>query len=269
MFWRRRAVSVCHLGDVMKRHFCAAVILILSLLVLCGSPGAAMAETGTENAKDKVSEKPPADRPQAKKSPRSMRKPVYMPPMRGAPGRRVGGGARGAGGEEMTVFVLAPESVGRTINTQPTLYWYASRPAVSRVEITLNDDASIEPLLEMDIKAPAKAGVHSVRLVDSGVRLAPGAVYEWFVALVVDPANRSRDVLSSGLVEVVEPSPELRRKIASAGKRDLPFIYAGEGLWYDAIDALSTLITENPDDKTLLEWRSDLIRQVGLPEDAL
>lgn len=251
----------------MKHRYGVAVLLTFSLFVLCGPTSAAIAETETGDAE--VSKKPAADRPQAKKSTRPARKPVYMPPLRGAPGRRVGGGARGAGGEEMKVFVLAPDSVGRTINSQPTLYWYASRPAVSRVEITLNDDASIEPLLEMDIRAPAKAGVHSVRLADSGVRLAPGAVYEWFVALVVDPKNRSRDVLSSGLIEVVAPSPELRRQIASADRRDLPFIYAGEGLWYDAIDILSTLITENPDDRALVEWRSDLIRQVGLPEGVL
>src|SRR5437867_13335867 len=50
--------------------------------------------------------------------------PVYKPPLRGAPGGRVGGGTRGT--QERDIFVLsvlAPDHTGLTTREQPSLFW--------------------------------------------------------------------------------------------------------------------------------------------------
>jgi Flp pilus assembly protein TadD len=41
-------------------------------------------------------------------------------------------------------------------------------------------------------------------------------------------------------------------------------IYAEEGVWYDAIDALSRAIEKSPNDAALREQRAALLEQVGL-----
>jgi hypothetical protein len=75
------------------------------------------------------------------------KKPVYTPPMRGAPTRRVGGATRGIGDEDIFVAVLAPESTGLTSSASPTLYWFVSRAPTRQVEFALIRDDRIEPVL--------------------------------------------------------------------------------------------------------------------------
>jgi len=54
--------------------------------------------------------------------------PSYQPPLRGAPGGRVGGGTRGTGRETFVLSVLAPDHTGLTVSEQPALYWFISNP---------------------------------------------------------------------------------------------------------------------------------------------
>jgi hypothetical protein len=41
-------------------------------------------------------------------------------------------------------------------------------------------------------------------------------------------------------------------------------VYAGEGIWYDALDTLSTLIANAPQDRNLTDMRTALLEQVGI-----
>src|SRR3954467_3412661 len=59
---------------------------------------------------------------------------AYVPPMPGAPQRRVGGATRGVGRALPTVVVLAPNHAGLTTVEQPELYWYISAPTRVRVD---------------------------------------------------------------------------------------------------------------------------------------
>ena len=62
---------------------------------------------------------------------------VYNPPLRGAPSRRVGGATRGSGKADFVLNVLAPDQTGLTTQAQPILYWYASGPSTTSVELTV------------------------------------------------------------------------------------------------------------------------------------
>lgn len=88
--------------------------------------------------------------------------------------------------------------------------------------------------------------------------------YQWVVALVTDPDNRSTDLVASGAIKRVEPAAELKEKISRAAPAALPGIYAEAGIWYDALAAVSDQIEAQPDNKAVRESRSDLLGQVGL-----
>lgn len=191
--------------------------------------------------------------------------PVYQPPLRGTTaGGRIGGGTRGTGEQMVTMSVLAPEHPGLTVSAQPRLYWYLSDTVEVAAELTVVDRHSTEPLLELKLPAPVPAGIHAVDLGRHGASLRPGVRYEWFVALVVDPDQRSSDIVAGGEVELVAPAGELERALAGAGEGDRAGIYAGAGIWYDAVDAVSLLVARSPSEAMHREQRAALLEQVGL-----
>jgi hypothetical protein len=195
---------------------------------------------------------------------------TYTPPLRGAPLTRVGGGTRGVG-NVLAVNVLAPGDTGLTTQEKPTIYWFASQPVDKPVEITITSTESLQdaakPVFEITLQPPLAKGIHAFRLADHGVALKPGVEYQWFVAVVRNPAQRSNDVLSGGTIKRVTDSP-VQAQVKQASPAQLPALYAESGIWYDAIDQLSTQISANQSDRQLRERRAALLEQVGLKEAA-
>jgi hypothetical protein len=205
---------------------------------------------------------------QQQQLPAAVDMPVYQPPPRGAPGGRVGGSSRGLEDRLPRLSVLAPDHTGLTVQEQPFLYWYLSKSTTFPIELTIIDDQTIQPLVEKRLSGPIQPGIQRVRLADFGLRLSPGVPYRWSVALVVDPENRSRDLLAAGFIERVALPEARRAQLAGAGKARAPFIYADAGLWYDSLAAISELIDAAPKDPLLRKQRAALLEQVQLAEIA-
>lgn len=195
---------------------------------------------------------------------------TYKPPLRGAPLTRVGGGTRSFG-SALAVNVLAPSDTGYTLQEKPTIYWFASQPIDKPVEITITSTESLQdaakPLFEITLQPPLAKGIHAFRLTDHGVALKPGVEYQWFVAVVHNAAQRSNDVLAGGTIKRVTDSP-VQAQLKQASPAQLPAIYAEAGIWYDAIDQLSTQISASQSNRQLRERRAALLEQVGLREAA-
>ena len=191
---------------------------------------------------------------------------IYHPPILAdrSLGQRMGGGARGAGGTDASLLTLVPEHVALTTREQPSLFWFQSKPATAKLELTLIEPGKPKPLLALGSPAD-KPGIHRIRLSNHGVKLALDVPYKWTVSLVPDPANRSLDVVASGMVKRIEPTKELAQELAAASVADRPAIYAQAGIWYDALEAISDEIDQKPGDPSLQEERADLLKQVGLP----
>ena len=192
---------------------------------------------------------------------------VYKPPLRGAPARRVGGATRGSGDTDLVLNVLAPDQTGLTTQAQPTLYWYASKPTNTLIELTLISDTAETPVLSKNIVS-TPGGVQSIDLASLGVTLTPDTEYEWFVSVVTNTSQRSKDMTSGGTIRRVAPDAAVAARVAAAGERAAPRIYAEAGLWYDAIGSLSRLIERNPADAELRSMRAALLEQIGLPAAA-
>ena len=193
---------------------------------------------------------------------------VYKPPLRGAPAVRIDGGSRGSGVSLICLNVLAPDHTGLTVREQPSLFWYQSGPADVPFELTVIEWGKPEPLLRIRLPDAKKYGIQHVNLADHNVKLATGVDYEWVVALVVDPNSRSKDVIASGHIKRVEPSPDLSARLAGASAENLPRIYAEEGLWYDTVETLARSIEQRPDDSSLQAAGAVLLGQVGLTRAA-
>jgi hypothetical protein len=196
----------------------------------------------------------------------------YKAPLRGAPATRVGGGTRSVAMKPVALSALAPNETGYTTRDKPTIYWYVSQPLSYPVELTLISTESLEaastPALEFKLAPPVTPGVHAISLESLAVTLKPGVEYQWFVAVVGNSEQRSNDVIAGGTIKRVAESDAVRAKLKEAPAEQRAALYAGEGLWYDAVDELSRQISAQPQNRALRESRASLLEQVGLTEVA-
>jgi hypothetical protein len=164
------------------------------------------------------------------------------------------------------IYALAPRETGLTIEEQPVLHWYLSKPTKAPMKATVIELRSREHLLETTTEGPFAKGVHALRIADFGVHLRPGMTYQWSVAYSAESNWESSDFIAGGGIERVEPSEELRSALAAASPARIPFILAEAGIWYEAITDLSTRIDALPRDAELRLQRAALLQQVGLGE---
>jgi hypothetical protein len=197
---------------------------------------------------------------------------TYRPPLRGAPATRVGGGTRSVGARPVTLHVLAPNETGLTTRERPTVYWYISEALTSPVELTITISEPLKhatpPALEITLQPPIAKGVHALRLGDHGITLKPGVEYQWYVAVVGNPSQRSADVVAGGAIQRVANTDAVQRRLDGVPEQRRAAVYAESGIWYDAIDDLSRQISANPADAKLRQQRATLLEQVGLRDAA-
>jgi hypothetical protein len=185
-------------------------------------------------------------------------------------GTRISGGTRSgseAGGVKLpSLEVLAPNHVALTSQPQPTLFWYQSAAAKVGFQITLIEPQQAKPALKLDVDNAGNGGIRALSLARQNVTLKPNVTYRWSIALVPDKENRSKDVIASGVIKRIEPPAGLEGKLTSAGEApaERAGIYAEAGLWYDALQAISTAIAAEPQNADLHQRRASLLKQVGL-----
>jgi hypothetical protein len=193
---------------------------------------------------------------------KSSSEPVYKPPSRGAPGGRVSAGTRGKG--DTRIDLLAPDGhAGQTTSATPTLYFFVSQPITWPTQFTISVPSRPSPIIETNIPAPRERGIYSLRTADYHVRLDPGVVYTWSVSAIVDPKQRSQDIVASAHVLRTVPDPALEATLRTAPSVRRAVLFAQAGLWYDALAAAAE--TAALDHHVALD---SLMGQVGLVEPA-
>ena len=181
---------------------------------------------------------------------------VWTPPVNSAPRVRVGGGVRGTTALP-TPTALVPEHVALTTRATPSLFWHIDGevPEGTRLFFTLVEEEEGLPLVETELAPPAGPGIQRVRLSDHAIELGAGTTYAWSVALVPDMQHRSADLVATAYVKRV---PQATPRFQNAQ------FFAAEGLWYDALEALSDRVDERPEAQAPRKLRGSLLRQAGL-----
>jgi hypothetical protein len=192
---------------------------------------------------------------------------IYKPPLRGAPGGRVGGASRGmikAAAPLPTIELIAPlDHTGQTASATPTLYFFVSQAVALPTQFTISAPLRAAPILEVTIASPPARGLYALRLSDYRAQLDSGTVYAWSVSAIVDAQNWSRNVVASATIQRVMPDATLANAVQAASPARRAGILAGASLWYDAVAAAAE--AENLDRHAALDA---LLTQVGLSEPA-
>lgn len=217
------------------------------------------AQTSTSN--NSKSAKPS----QTIQSEKSITSTTYTPPKgMGRPWPTQGGGTRGNTMCNPTLAILAPhDHTGLTLDEQPTLYWFISKSCQESFEVTITEEDTIAPLLEQRLSSPSHPGIQKVNLRDLNLRLEVGKRYQWSIAMVVDPAHRSKDIVAIGGIARVSPSSHQGNQLNQVGSQETTERFLQAGLWYDAVGSLSEKIEQEPT-QALKEQRAALLKQVHL-----
>jgi Domain of Unknown Function (DUF928) len=196
--------------------------------------------------------------------------PVYKPRKDTSMTGRVDGGFRGGREGEPVLKVLAPYNhIGETVKKSPALYWYLSQPTSYRITFTLEDPRLVEPMLEVRLIPPTKAGIQTIRLADYDRELEPQIQYRWHLSLKVDQESPSKDIHAMGIIERIPYDQAIvEGRTACRDSRDVFCLYVESGLWYDAIQVISDLISASPRDRVLRLQRAALLDKVGLMDVA-
>ncbi len=168
---------------------------------------------------------------------------TYVPPDRGLPGRREGGGTRGGCVKEQpTLTAIVPQTnLGLTTQAQPTLLWYIPTSTAKIAEFELRD-AQESVIYTHQIPITGEAGLLKVQLSSAEqISLEPGQRYHWYFSLVCDPQDRSGDIFTEGWIERIQPNPELENQLTQASEIDRATLYAEAGIWHDALATLVNL----------------------------
>jgi hypothetical protein len=165
-------------------------------------------------------------------------------------------------------MVLAPDHPGLTTQPRPSLFWYISRPTSRRVDFTLKDEQTGVTVLTATLPSPQAAGIQRIDLSRFEADLAVGKDYRWIVNVVLDPNRPSRDIYSAGIVRRTEGA-KFPAEMNEGGDKILAAAwYAGEGLWYDALEAVGEAVDAAPSDRIYRNVRASLLDQVGLCQAA-
>jgi hypothetical protein len=260
-------------------NFFKLLIMILSCLIVCA--GAFFSNPKSSAASPPEISDPPMPRenntgtgdleehPLQESPSTSKAMPVYRPPLRGSPGGRVAGGTRGLFPENAVLLrALVPDHVGLTVQEQPNLYWFIAGLPSSRIYFTLIEADSTIPLVDEGLKNPKQAGIQFIRLAEHSIRLRENTRYKWFITLVRNFDQGAMPVVTGGFIERIPVPGGLEGKLQKAGKIGEHYVYAEEGIWYDALAAISELIEKAPFDAALRRERASLLKQVRLEEVA-
>jgi hypothetical protein len=207
----------------------------------------------------------------AETTPKAKSKFRYVPPNRRPPKSTRITGSRGCNlpgsSQPVSLTLLVPtDHDGLTISGRPTFFWYAS--ASVPMAFTLTQPGVVQPLFEQQIQ-PQEAGIVELKMPQNLPELVPGREYRWSVTLICNPDRPSANGFVQSWIKLVPTPPDLTGQIATAtSERDRALIYAQAGLWYNALEAISTAHRTNPTDKSILDERLLLLEQAGQTEVA-
>jgi hypothetical protein len=194
----------------------------------------------------------------------------YVPPNRGTPRQTQGTGSRGGDeSERVALQLLVPnDHTGQTLAGHPTFFWYISELPKEPVEFSLVESGVAQPIFVQQLQL-VKAGIVRIEMPTNLPELVPGKEYRWSVSLIGNANRRSNDTFAQSWIKRVPETAALKQQLAAAkSDRERALIYAEAGLWYDALNAISTARAANPSDSSIREDFISLLPRAELKEIA-
>ncbi|ESA37870.1 hypothetical protein N836_34720 [Leptolyngbya sp. Heron Island J] len=156
---------------------------------------------------------------------------------------------------------LLPQSgVGLTVAAHPTLLVYVPATTATRAHLTLRN-ADHSGLYQTQVEIPGTGGIVSLPLPADSPTLEVGKTYHWSLALLCQPTQTDMPITSGQIRRVELASAALAE---SQSVLDQTVTYGQSGVWHDMLTNLVQLRQTQPDNQTLNQNWSELLRREKL-----
>ncbi len=196
----------------------------------------------------------------------------FNPPKGGAPRDTRGGSSRGNGtctqsasnsAKRLTLLTPANSNFGLTVAGHPTFFAYIPPTSAPKAFFSLNDAAG-NVYYQTLIAIPKTGGVVRVDLPPSLPSIALGKPYQWGIAILCANRLRPDSPFVNAWIQRVEPSQNLIRQLKTATAIDQAALYSTHGIWYDTVETLIRLKSQQPTNRQLTSNWDSLLQTVGL-----
>ena len=180
-------------------------------------------------------------------------------PNRGSASSSMSGGRRGTpfaacaldhNQPDPAITLLAPDGqVNLTAEAQPTLSWFLETDNIANMEFVLSDGIGEEPVYVKQIQS--EGGLIEVKLPESAA-LKADTTYRWTVFVECDGGEyfiHARSFVA--LTDNVDAAA-----LSELTPVETANVYAGRGIWYDALNTLVSAYRQHSEMDTLLAIRS-------------
>lgn len=192
---------------------------------------------------------PPPDNPQPKKSTLG--------------GRRSPKNCNGSPATQSALTALVPQNQqGLTTEQYPTLWVYVPKTSAQYLSLSIKEqvDGKDQYHSQQYFSIPEQPGLVGLRMSDQKAPLEVGKNYKWSVVLVCNAHTHPSDPAIEGLVSRV--NLPVNQKQQSLLERSA--WYGEKGIWYDSLAYLAEARHLSPNNSTLMNNWSALLKSVGL-----
>ncbi|PZU97085.1 MAG: hypothetical protein DCE90_08090 [Pseudanabaena sp.] len=181
----------------------------------------------------------------------------------------------------IAVNLLAPDDGGRTLTARPTFYWYIEhksgknnysktrpKPKEFNVDFILRDgfDRKAQPIFKVRSRAlqvNQKGSLYKLTLPSNAPLIDVGKIYSWQIRYTDGNISSPGSQIDERKTIKRENNQSVIEQVNSASTDLLKArIYADNAYWYDALDAYSKWIDENPSDQQALTERMRMFNEI-------
>jgi Domain of Unknown Function (DUF928) len=202
---------------------------------------------------------------------------TFKPPQRGSAPPSAGGATRGSSycvqKNQLLTPLLPKQNIGLTLSERPSFFWHVPENTVKTAQFVIlaeGDEigADDNQIFETTLNIPNKPGIMKFALPASSTPLKVGKRYHWYLTLICDRQNPSKNPNIEGWVERTQPEATLSKALEQADLRKRPTLYAEAGIWHEALASLVELRCAEPNNfKVTTDWRK-FFQSVGLSQFA-
>ncbi len=152
--------------------------------------------------------------------------------------------------------------LGLTLKEHPTFFISISDPSIQKAEFYLIDKQSDKITYQTTVSLSGNPGIVSISIPSDVTPLEPEKIYTWMVAAYSNQNSVPIDLIT-GEIQRVE-RPDLNIKLETANPLDQAVLYAQNGIWFDTLETLAELKRLQPNNLTIANEWTELLKSVGL-----
>jgi len=159
--------------------------------------------------------------------------------------------------------------LGHTVSSHPT-FWFKfveDSDAIERLDLVVVDEETQSLVQEIrdisELESASLPGISGVQWPSTGPALEMNRLYRWFLVIECHGPNGA-GLFLSGLILRKELPDTINSQLQEATARERAWLYAENGIWYEAATELHQALQHTPNSVVLKsDWES-LLNSIGL-----